>query len=427
MRRTTSAALGLGVAIASSSVVFVSSNSADAAPIPYTFQLQARASVGTGATTFNLPSGSAFSSATPDINNNRRVTFKPLLNGATGNEAIWYGGVGAGSLGTGGIVYDGAGGAALSDPSINNNNMVVFPQTFSSANGIYKFDAGTGSTTLFTNQPVGAQSWSSPRINNLNQVGTRANFGGNAQQFVSYGAAGGAATAHASSVDVDSTSPYSFLFTPNFDDNRNVYGVVRVGPAGSSGDATRPDQIRRFGVGASSIVVEDRDSNAASPYFQFDNSVGVSDNGQWVAFVARTTTAASSRSVFVTDGTTTRTVAVPGTGLTSIDNFTPAVNNSGLVTFRATDLSGRISVFVGDGTELQRVIGIGDPIQTDIGTFNINSMGGNPTINDVGDIAFGGGLGSGGNFIAVALAPEPGSVALVGISSISLVLRRRRD
>ena len=79
MRRTTSAALGLGVAIASSSVVFVPSDSAQAAPIPYTFQLQARASVGSGATTFNLPSGSAFSSATPDINNNRRVTFKPLL------------------------------------------------------------------------------------------------------------------------------------------------------------------------------------------------------------------------------------------------------------------------------------------------------------------------------------------------------------
>ena len=127
---------------------------------------------------------------------------------------------------------------------------------------------------------------------------------------------------------------------------RAVYGVARVGPAGSSGDATRPDQIRRFGAGGtSSIIVEDRDSNAASPYFQFDNSVGVSDNGQWVAFVARTTTAGSSRSVFVTDGTTTRTIAVPGTGLTSIDNFAPAVNNDGLVAFRATDLSGRISVF----------------------------------------------------------------------------------
>jgi hypothetical protein len=424
MRRTTSVALGLGVAIASSSA-FVSFHRAGAAPIPYAFQLQARASVGSGATTFNLPSGSAFSSATPDVNNNRRVAFKPLLNGATGNEAIWYGGVGAGSLGTGGIVYDGGSGSALSDPSINNNNLVVFPQTFSGTNGIYRFDAGTGSTTLFTNQPAGASSWSSPRINNVNQVGTRTNLG-LAQQFVSYGAAGGAHTVHASNVDADSTSPYSFLFTPNFDDNRNVYGVVRVGPAGSSGDATRPDQIRRFGVGGSSIIVEDRDSNAASPYFQFDNSIGVSDDGQWVAFVARTTSAASSRSVFVTDGTTTRTVAVPGTGLTSIDNFAPAVNNDGLVAFRATDLSGRISVFVGDGTELQRVIGIGDPIQTDIGTFNINSLGGNPTVNDLGDIAFGGGLGSGGNFIAVAVAPEPGSVALVALGSVSMLLRRPR-
>ena len=74
----------------------------------------------------------------------------------------------------------------------------------------------------------------------------------------------------------------------------------------------------------------------------------------------------------------------------------------------------------------KRVIGVGDPIQTDIGTFNINSLGGNPTINDLGDIAFGGGLGSGGNFIAVAVAPEPGSAALVALGGISVLLRRRR-
>ena len=252
-------------------------------------------------------------------------------------------------------------------------------------------------------------------------------FSGN-NAYVSYDTSATTAM-HAAEVGADSSSPYSFLFTPNFDDNRNLYGVVRVGPAGSSGDATRPDQLRKFpNGGASSIIVEDRDSNAGSPYFQFDATApGVSDDGNWVAFIARTTTAASSRSVFLVNssGTVTKTIAVPGTGLTSIDNFSPAVNDAGVVTFRATDLSGKISVFVGDGTSLQRIIGVGDTVHTDIGDFAINSMGGNPTINELGDVAFGGGLGSGGNFIAVAMVPEPGMIGAGYVICAALMARRR--
>jgi hypothetical protein len=188
-------------------------------------------------------------------------------------------------------------------------------------------------------------------------------------------------------------------------------------------------QLRRFpNGGASSIIVEDRDSNAGSPYFQFDSTApGVSDDGNWVAFIARTTTAASSRSVFLVNssGTVTKTIAVPGTGLTSIDNFSPAVNDAGVVTFRATDLSGKFSVFVGDGTSLQRIIGVGDTVHTDIGDFAINSMGGNPTIDELGDVAFGGGLGSGGNFIAVAMVPEPGMIGAGCVICAALMARRR--
>ena len=131
--------------------------------------------------------------------------------------------------------------------------------------------------------------------------------------------------------------------------------------------------------------------------------------------------------MFLSNGSQTITIATPRVGLTSIDNFSPAVNNGNQVVFRATDLSGNISVFVGDGTTLQRVIGIGDSLQTDIGMFAINSLGGNPTINDAGDIAFGGGLGSGGNFIAVGLVPEPtGASAIFMFIAGSLGLRRWR-
>jgi hypothetical protein len=392
-------------------------------PLPYTFQLEARASVGTGATTFNLPAGSAFSSATPDINNNRQVSFKVLTNGSTGFQAIWYGSAAnGGNLGTGGIVYAPTQDVSLSDPALNNNNIAVFPQTFSSANGIYKYVAATNQTTLHTAGPLGASSWANPRMNDAGQVGTRVSFA-SGQAYVSYDVNPASTAVHATDVAAQPGSPYSFLSTSNFDNSRRIAGRVNVGATFSN---TNPDEVRIFNPdGTSTLIANDKEANAASPFFQFDNTQpGMNDNG-WVAFIARTTSAASSRSVFLSNGTTTITIATPGVGLTSIDNFSPAVNNSNQVVFRATDLNGRISVFVGDGTTLQRVIGVNDPFETDIGTFAINSLGGNPTINDAGDIAFGGGLGAGGNFIGVALVPEPGTAALAALSIGALLARRR--
>jgi hypothetical protein len=393
-----------------------------ALPLPYTFQLQARASIGPGATTFNLPAGSAFSSATPDINNNRKVAFKALLNGATGEEAIWYGGATAGPFGAGGVVFNASSGGSLSDPALNNNNVAVFPQTFSAANGIYKYDANSNTSGLHTAGPLGASSWSSPRMNDSGQVGTRVTFA-SGQAYISYGTNPASSAVHATDVAANPGSPYSFLSTGNFDNSRRIAGRVNIG---ASFNNANPDQVRIFNSdGSSSLIAEDKDSNPASPFFQFDNTQpGMNDNG-WVAFIARTTSAASSRGVFLSNGATTITIATPGLGLTSIDNFSPAVNNQNQVVFRATDLSGNISVFVGDGTTLQRVIGIGDVLATDIGNFAINSLGGNPAINDLGDIAFGGGLGAGGNFIAVGLVPEPGALGAM-LTGLSVLLRRRR-
>jgi hypothetical protein len=119
-------------------------------------------------------------------------------------------------------------------------------------------------------------------------------------------------------------------------------------------------------------------------------------------------------------------LTLSGTTITSIDNFSANVNNANQVVFRATDSSGNIGVFVGDGSVIQRIATIGTVVHTDIGDFAINSFGGNPTINDDGDVAFGGGLGAGGNFIAVALVPEPATMGLVAVATGATLLRRRR-
>ncbi|CAN5375423.1 hypothetical protein BH09PLA1_BH09PLA1_15350 [soil metagenome] len=413
--------------------LLVSSSIAQAAlPLPYTVQLQARASIGSGASTFNLPAGSAFSSATPDINNNRKVVFKTTVTGSTGFQGIWYGMADpSNALGSGAMAYAPNQDIQLSDPTLNNSNFSVFPQTLSSANGIYKYDPGTGNTTLLTNGPLGASSWANPRMNDSGQVGTRVSFA-SGQAYVSYANPPSNATniVHATDVAADSNSPYSFLNTSNFDNNRRIAGRVNVG---ASFNNANPDEILLFNPdGTSTLIARDRDASATSPYFQFDNTtLGMNDNG-FVAFISRTTTAASTRSVFLSNGTTDTLIAAPGslttagTTITSIDNFSPNVNNSNLVVFRATDSAGTIGVFVGDGVTLQRIARIGDMMQTDIGSFAVNSLGGNPTINDLGDVAFGGGLGAGGNFIAAALVPEPGTTMLLAAFAGGALARRSR-
>jgi hypothetical protein len=396
-----------------------------AIPTGYTFQLQARAA--TGGSAFNLPSASSFSSISPQINDAGTVSFRVQTVGGTFNPTtseskpgIWWGG-----RGSGGIVALGQEGALISsDTHMNQSGYTVWTQGLSSANGIYFYNPAGGSSGLLTNGPLGATGWL-PRVNNANEVGSRNSFSG-PQVYQSYNAGGAGAVTHAAEVGADASSPYSFLFSPAFDDSRRLAAWVRLGPAGSGGVASRPDQIRRFNSDGSSILIaEDQDSDASSPFNQFDSTTpGYSDTGNQYAFVARTTTSNATRGVFLWDNGSVKTIATPGVGLNTIDSFSPAVNNDGLVAFRATDLSGRISLFLGDGNSLVRLIGVGDTIDTDLGPRTISFLAGNPDINNLGEVAFSAQLSSGGNVVVAAYIPEPGALGLV--APLGMALRRRK-
>lgn len=391
----------------------------------YALQLQARAA--TGGSAFNMPNGSSFTSISPQINDAGTVSFRVQTVGGTfdpgsgdSKYGIWHGG-----RGSGGIVHLGDLGALVtSDTHMNQAGDTVWTQGLSSTDGIYRYTASSGITQRIINGPPGATSWT-PKINNSGLIGSRTGYGGNAQQYISYVPAPASNLVHASSVDADLTAPYSFLFSMGFDDSRRIAGVVRVGPPGSATDATRPDQLRRFNSdGSSLLLTEDQDSNPLAPYTAFDSTTpGMSDDGSKVAFVARTTTAAASRSVQLWDNGVLRTIATPGVGLTSIDNFSPQVNDAGLVVFRATDLSGNISIFLGDGFGLTRLVGVGDTINTDLGPRTITFLAGNPDINNLGDIAFSAQLNNGGNIVMAAYIPEPGTLALL---AGGLLIGRRR-
>lgn len=389
-----------------------------ALPQSFTYQTQARmnfASNPGGA--FNVPGSWFFSGENIAINDLNNISFH--ISVTSGDfHAVWFGGNGAGS-----VVHQGPNGSFFGQTSLNNSNDVVWERQFASPNGVYRYQNSTGLTALFTNRPLGASGWSSPSVNSLGQVGFRANFSGSGTAFVS---SAGEATPpfHVAEAGVDSLSPYSFLFTPsNINSSRQIAGKVRRGGAGQTGE-TQPDEVRIFNSdGTSILIAQDRDANAASPYARFDNSVALADNGK-VAFTASLFPfPGGGRGVFVSDGTTTTTIATTSGGVVSnIEFFAPALNESGLVVFRAFDSASLRAIWVGDGTGLVRVATEHDVLPSDLGPARIDQndsspvFGGAPLINESGNVAFNAALTPPGDnqvewgtgvFVATAVFPPP--------------------
>ncbi len=407
VRVVSAVGLGLGVLAARGAV-----------PTYETFQLQCRANF-SGA--YNLPNGAFFTSSTPALNNAGQVAIKLTTYPGSSAQAIWFGG-----HGTGGVVFFSQPDALFGSVSLNLAGRAVFEQFLGTQNGIYYYDSAAASGGFLTALPLGATTWSSPQINAAGQVGYRVGFSG-PQAWVSYDGTPTVAI-HAAEVGLQPTSPYSFLFTPSFNNHRQIAGKVRLGGPGQTGES-RPDQIRIFNSdGTSTLIAEDRDSNPASPYTRLDNAVSLTNTG-YVAFIA--TLAAGGRGVFLSNGTETRTIATTtGYGLADIEPFAPAANDAGLVVFRAAAVGGLRNIYVGDGQTLRKVIGEHDLVPTDLGIARIDQhdaspvFGGNPAVNQRGDVAFNAALtppdnnqiewGS-GLFVAYATYPQPGDLNCDGV------------
>ncbi|NJL27727.1 MAG: hypothetical protein HC897_07445 [Thermoanaerobaculia bacterium] len=354
-----------------------------AAPVPAysVFELEVRNNF-TGA--FNLPDGAFFSSSTIDVGDGREVAIKIGVLTGLDARSVWFGAGGAGS-----IVYTTPIGAFISDVSINRAGRVVFEQVFSTPSGLYVYDPVAMSTTLVTNLPLGASGWGSPSINFYGAIGFRADFNGG-HAYASW--AGGTPAIHATEVTIDLGSLYSFLFTPAFNDRRQIAAKVRLGAAGQTGNE-RPDQIRIFAAdGSSVLVVEDHDSNPTSPYAGFDNSVALTNRGR-VAFIA--TLVAGGRGVYLWDGGTVIEIAREAVGdVGQVEFFGPAANDYPLVVFRGRNAAGLQTIFAGDGSALQPVIHEHDLIPTDLGTARIDQhdaspvFGGGVAINVFNDVGF---------------------------------------
>jgi hypothetical protein len=349
---------------------------------PYArYQLQARANF---TDSFNLPVGAFWANVTPSLDDEGRVAFHLNVVPGSDGKGIWLGGDGEGE-----IVHLTPNGSFVSGATLDGTGRVVWEQTFSSPQGIFRYTPGSGALHL-TSQPLGATAWSSPGSDPEGRVGYRATLG-SGRAYASWDA--GVVAIHAAEAGIEPASPYSFLFTPSFGSGGRIAGKVRLGEAGQTGES-RPDEIRIFAAdGASVLVAVDRDGDPLSPYERFDNSVAMNEHGH-VAFIA--TLVAGGRGVFFWNGAETVTIATHADPeISSIEFFAPSVNALGRVAFRAFDGDGLRAIWAGEGGPLARVVTEHDILPTDLGPARVDEhvdtnpvFGGGPSINRRGDVAF---------------------------------------
>lgn len=345
----------------------------------YIPQIQARVS---GFDGFNLPAGSSFSSGTPAIDEQGLVAFRLISVGFSGIGGMWVG-----ANGSGGVVYQAANDSpVITDPGLAAGIVVFDQYTLAGSQGLRRYTVLTGQTAVAIQPggPIGITYFGSAQALNDGRIGFRATIGSSGYAHVLH--SGGVSTVIVGTPVAQPGSPFSFLFTPSFNQAGHVASKVQRAAGGN--------EIRIFrGDGTSTLIASDSGALPGSPYTGFDNSVALTNTGA-VAFIA--SLGGGVRGVFLHSGTVTTEIARTQAGqLNEIEFFAPAASDTGLVAFRGRDGAGKRSIFVGDGAELVRVVGDGSPMPSDLGDAQIGRpdtspvFGGSPRMNSRGDIVFG--------------------------------------
>ena len=363
-------------------------------------ELQARSNLLVNDEGFNLPPGTSFNSISPAINDAQQVAFTAGVVPIDGDQSHTGGGVWLGAHGEGAIValHELPPGGDPEDPpfmivadtpGLNASGMIAY---YTSVGGgtytLRKYDPATGESNPVSLLPMTPSAIASPTIADDGLIGFRASM--NAGYGIAT-AGNGSTTIYAVSTGVDETSPYAFIYSPAMDNAHRIASKV------STSDYNH-NEIRLFnGPDQSELVVADRATDAASPFAGFDNNLGL--NQQNAIAVTVKLADGNVRALYrftPGDGAYLATEIArvdPAGTIRDIESFAPAINDAGLVAFRAKDENGQ-AIYVGDGKSLVRVIGAGDIVATDLGSAQIGQhddspvFSGKPAINGLGDVAF---------------------------------------
>ncbi|MFP2962132.1 MXAN_5453 family MXYO-CTERM-anchored protein [Myxococcus sp. 1LA] len=370
----------------------------------YTLELQARTNLrGNASGAYNLAPGNLLAGSLQiPFTDDGQIAFRLQIT-PEGREAVWWG-----RDGTGQRIYmlpDLGEDARLSDPSLSSQGNLAFAVTGASSagqNGIYQLNASSPDTVRIERVPVGASNWSSLQLNEAEVIGFRASYGGGGQSYVLTGrsspTSGWVSTLVSDNI-ADSTSPYSFLYSPRLNDEEQIAGVVDL----ASASAEFFQELRIFSASVESqLVARTRGLDASSPVYRFASVQPAFNNQGQVAFLGSVRDA-SERNVttlWLWDGTALRVIAQDGVGdIRQLEFFPPDMNDRGLVVFRAIDAANLRAVWVSDGQELKRVVSEHDIVDSDLGPARIDQetpsnpvFAGAPSINAQSDVALAAGL-----------------------------------
>ncbi len=356
---------------------------------PYaTIQLQARSNLLVNDNGYNLPPGSSFNSITPALSDDGDVAFRVQLvydeKSGTSRPGVWYGGDGQGAI----VHQAGTDDSVDNDVSINADGEVAFTIAPGGDlnNQLWIYD-GAGSVQQRFSLPLVPSSYTNPTLGDAGTVASRATFGSGTGWITTDADSAGTLVAGENPVNGD---PYYYLYTPDSNSAGQVAGKVGTDP-----DDFGPVEIRRFEAdGTSTRLLANNAEDPASAYSRFDNSLSINDEGE-VAVIA-TRAADNVRVLLRTDGTTTTEVveASPTGTIRSFDSFPPDMNDAGQIVFRGNDADGSAIYVAGAGGSLTKVVGKGSHVTTDLGEGEIGQhdtspvLGGRPSINEGGDVAF---------------------------------------
>lgn len=375
-----------------SSVVSLFAASAMAQKISYQApDILARASM---EGTLNLPPVSFLNSTSVALNNNGDVSFRVMAVAGKPQQGIWYK---AANEKAGKVIYVGPEDYYVAEPVLNNKGQAtfnLFTEAFSETVYIYN-PLSQKVEKVMDGGKEKFYSQSYLKVLDSGDIVFRGTTKSDDRGFFLFsGDLKTIAIEGEKTFDV----PTSYLFKPAVNTHGQWLFKMREGDHRDWGN-DRSDQIILLTPNkenphsfSKTLIAQDKNGMPGSKFVSLDNSPSLADSGA-IVFTAKLEN--KKKALVLHQGGVQTILAEEGKdGIVEFEMFNAKVNSSGVAAFRAKNTKGLRGIYVATKSEVQRIIGEGDMIPSDLGPQYVMMKDGFPglagdvEINDRGDIVF---------------------------------------
>lgn len=341
--------------------------------------------------TYNLPPLTYLSNTSPAINNQGDVAIKLMAVDGKPNQAVWF----KSHKAPGEVIYVAPEDHYVTDPTVNDRGQVTFsPFSEIESLGVFVYDSDSKKTEVKVSGPEHKIVYAGYAQTLNDGTAIFRSMGKDFDRsFVEYKDSY-STIAREGERRFDTSAAY--LFRPSVNEKKQWAFKVRLGERGEISDA-QSDQIlliqsKGNGEYEKIVIAQDRKGDANSNYVGFGNTVALSQNGM-VVFVGYLPDKRKSL-VLYKDGELQSLVTEGLDGIAELELFTPRLNSSGTVAFRAKNAKGLRGLYVANESSVKRLLGEGDSIMTDKGHGYIllkqdfPGFAGDIDFNEKGELAF---------------------------------------